>query len=354
MRFEIKNIVERNTGNSKQVVQLNGSVHKYRNEGVHNSDDFNANDAISTIEKICNDYEIDPQRTGINGLEFGVNVVLPFPVKLLLDNLISYNGQPFKSELKKGMRFYKCDKTQFSVKVYDKGLQNKLPINLLRFEVSADKMQFFKWCKIPIVWLSDLLNPDIYPRLAEILVTTFNDILFNDNRIDIKTLTATEQTIYFRGSNPNTWTGASKTEKEKKERQRFRKKFLDLLNRHRQEEDFREITLNLIRNKSLELSRPYQVSEPTLPTFETPENGVIVPILYFKDRVRKGHTGNSKDFGLKKLKLCSGCGKPLAENQKTYHSIECQRRKFERNRRSNPRNDAVRKFGDLENNYQLF
>ena len=143
LRFEIKNLLDKDTGEIRKVIQLNGSVHKYRNEGVHNSDDFNANDAISTIEKICNNFEIDPQRTGINGVEFGVNVVLPFPVKLLLDNLICYDGKPFKSEIKEGMRFYKCEKTQFSIKAYDKGLQNKLPINLLRFEVSADKKQIY-------------------------------------------------------------------------------------------------------------------------------------------------------------------------------------------------------------------
>ena len=328
-------------------LQLAGSIHKYRNNGKHNYDDFSCKDAIEVIKGLCNDFEIDPCRTEVNNLEVGVNVILPFPVKLVLDNLVTYKGDCFTKEVEDGMRFYQCKKTQFYIKIYNKGLQYNLPNNVLRFEIKVIRKQYFERCKIPIYWLSDLMNPEIYPQLAELLTATFKDILFNDNRIDINDLNATERVIYYKGSNPNTWEGKSKTEREKKERQRFRAEFINLLKVHRKEEDFRGITLEKIWSKSRELSRFYQENETVFRMNETHSKSGIVPFLHFKYNIETGHSDNAK------IKKCSGCGKPI-EFDKIYHSEECRKRKIERNERSNPKNNFRGQFKRVIETPSLF
>ena len=329
-------------------LQLAGSIHKYRNNGKHNYDDFSCNDAIEVIEGLCNDFEIDPYRTEVNNLEVGVNVILPFPVRLVLDNLVTYKGDCFTKEVENGIRFYQCKKTQFYIKIYDKSLQYNLPNNVLRFEIKVIRKQYFERYKIPIYWLSDLMNPDIYPQLAELLTATFKDILFNDNRIDVKDLNATERLIYYKGSNPNTWEGKSKTEREKKERQRFRAEFINLLKTHREEEDFRGITLEKIWSKSRELSRFYRENEMVFTMNDTRSKNGIVPFLYFKYNIETGHQENvSSTNAISKIKKCAGCRKVLNDNQLGYCSDRCKIKKDVRNNKSNPRHGFMRQYDKL-------
>lgn len=336
-------------------LQLAGSIHKYRNKGKHNYDDFSCNDAIEVIKGLCNDFEIDPYRTEVNNLEVGVNVILPFPVKLVLDNLVTYKGDCFTKEVEDGMRYYQCKKTQFYIKIYDKSLQYNLPYNLLRFEIKVIRKQYFERYKIPIYWLSDLMNPDIYPMLAELLTATFKDILFSDNRIDVKDLNATERVIYYKGSNPNTWEGKSKTEREKKERQRFRAEFINLLKTYRQEEDFRGITLEKIWSKSRELSRFYRESETVFTMKDTSSKSGVVPFLFFRYNIESGHQENVSNANtISKIRKCAGCRKLLKDNQLGYCSDRCKIKKDGRNGKSNPRHGFMRKYDKLLGTPLLF
>lgn len=329
-------------------LQLTGSIHKYRNNGKHNYDDFSCKDAIEVIKGLCKDFEIDPYRTEVNNLEVGVNVILPFPVKLVLDNLVTYKGDFFKPENDNGINYYQCKKRQFYIKIYDKGLQFNLPQNVLRFEIKVIRKQYFERYKIPIYWLSDLMNPEIYPKLAELLTATFKDILFNDNRIDINNLNDTEQKIYYKGSNPNTWEGKTKTEREKKERQRFRAEFINFLKTHRKEEDFRGITLEKIWSKSRELSRFYQENETVFTMNDTRSKSGIVPFLYFKYNIETGHQENvSNTNTISKIRKCAGCRKVLRDNQLGYCSDRCKIKKDVRNGKSNPRHGFMRQYDKL-------
>jgi hypothetical protein len=338
LRFTVKN------DNS----QIEGSIHKYRNNGEHNYDDFSCKDAIEIIKGLCNDFDIDPYRTEVNNLEVGVNVLLPFPVKLVLDNLVTYKGKRFTPEVEDGIRYYQCKMAQFFIKIYDKSLQFNLPDNVLRFEIKVIRKQYFERYKIPIYWLSDLMNPDIYPPLAELLTATFKDILFNDNRIDLNVLNDTERVIYYKGSNPNTWEGKSKTEREKKERQRFRAEFINLLKIHCEEEDFRSITLEKIWSKSRELSRFYRENETVFTMNDTRSKSGIVPFLYFKYNIETGHEGNVSNTNcISKINKCASCRKVLKENQFKYCSDRCKIEKDKRNNKSNPYHGFMRQYDKI-------
>lgn len=331
-------------------VRLSGSFHKYFNEGKHNYNDFDVEQAKEVIRDICQKFDIDPQRTQLNTLEFGVNVVLPFPVSTVLDNLNSYKGKCFVREKGKDKDYCQCTNSQFYIKIYDKGKQYGLPENVLRFEIKAIKKQYFEGFNIPIYCLSDLFNDAICPKLGDLLTSTFDEILFNDNSIDCSSLSQQEQIIYYKGINPKTWEGKTTNERDKKKRQRAKEGFKTLLEKYRKGDDFKAITMSLIKEKILQMSRSYRNAEQNNIINLTAEKTLNVPFLHFKYNLGLGHNENIAN----KVKYCSGCGKPLEQHQSTYHNKECQKRKFERNKKSNLRNDFIKKYGNVSETISLF
>ncbi|RFS17360.1 hypothetical protein [Emticicia sp. C21] len=267
------------------LIQLRGSIHKYFNSGLYNFDDFYCINCINTIKELGCDFEIDLNQTEIHNLEFGVNISLPFKVALLLENLLTYKGNCFEKKVEDTIDYYEAKMSQFNIKLYDKGKQNRLPHNLLRFEIKVKKKQYFERYNLPINSLSDLLNSNIYPKLAEILVLTFNEILFGDNRIEVSSLSIIEKAVFFKGSNINTWIGKSENEKMKKQRQRFKKNFFELLKDHRVGINFQEIAMQSILKKSLKVSQLYLSDNSEISNIKSSIN---VPNLHFKYMVETG------------------------------------------------------------------
>ena len=239
-------------------VRLQGSVHKYRNNGRHNYDDFRAVDVAEVVRELSERFEIDTARTLLNNVEFGVNVVLPFGVDVVLGNLIAYKGKPFIKVVEDGMSYYQCKKTHFIIKIYDKGKQYNLPNNVLRFEIKVMRMQNLETKGIRLRYLSDLRNMAIYEPLGNILTEVFEGILFGDNTLNEKELNTKELETFLRGSNPKTWT-PQKGETERKRLYRLEMSFTDILERYRTGVNFRSIVSELIRLKGLELSRFYRL-----------------------------------------------------------------------------------------------
>ena len=356
LKFQIKN----------QKVRMQGSLHKYRNHGKHNHDDFTVAEVGKVVREIAERLEIDTQQTELNNVEFGVNVVLDFPVKMVLDNLIHYKGSPFMKVVEDGMSFFQCRKAHFIIKIYDKGLQYHLSNNVLRFEIKVMRMQYLKTKSIALRYLSDLLNVEIYEPLGNILTETFNSILFGDASINERLLTAKELETYLRASNPKTWEVKDGIQSKWKKLQRLESSYLNILDKYREGVNFKSVVADLIRAKSLELSTIYRPIETVLsfenvhflPTENQDEKTPNVHFLHFSYSVNTGHTGNSiststPDNKDQKIKLCSGCGKPI-ERERNYHSLECKNRRDERNSRSNDRNNFKKRYKKLISAKSLF
>lgn len=173
-------------------VRLQGSVHKYRNNGWHNYDDFRAEEVAEVIRELSERFEIDTETSLLSNVEFGVNVVLPFGVHVVLDNLISYKGKEFGYEVEEGISYYQCMRTKFIIKIYDKTKQFNLPDIVLKFEIKVTAMQYLETKGIKLRYLSDLLNMDIYKPLGNVLTEVFEGILFRDNTINENDLTTKE------------------------------------------------------------------------------------------------------------------------------------------------------------------
>jgi hypothetical protein len=337
-------------------LRLQGSVHKYHNAGRHNYNDFRAVDVAEVVRELSERFDIDTAQTLLNNVEFGVNVVLPFGVNVVLDNLIVFKGEPFMKVVEEGMSYYQCKKTHFIIKIYDKGKQYKLPDNVLRFEIKVMRMQYLETKGIKLRYLSDLLKMEIYEPLGNILTEVFEGILFGDNTLNEKALNTKELEIFLRGSNPKTWTPQAGRHSEWKKLQRLESSFKEILERYRTGVNFRCVVSELIRKKSLEMSTFYQEIESILRL----ENVHFLPIenqdlktqnvhyLHFSYSVNTGHSDKPK------ISKCSGCRKVLKDNQKTYCSEKCKIGKNRRNDKSNPRHGFIRKYGNLLNACSLF
>ena len=332
-------------------VRLQGSVHKYRNLGKHNYNDFRAVDVAEVVHELESNLKIDLYSTLLNNVEFGVNVVLPFGVHVVLDNLITYKGQPFERFVDKGISYYQCKLSKFIIKIYDKGKQFNLPDNVLRFEVKVTAMQYLETKGVKLRHLSDLLNMGIYEPLGNILTEVFEGILFGDNGINESDLTDKEDKIYLRGSNSKTWT-PQKGEKERKRLQRLEYEFKGILERHRTNVDFRSVVSDLIRAKSLELS---QISQNSNDGYNVFTLGLFPYLSNEKDNGKSQFVPNinisySRYLGQctnGKLKKCAGCRKVLVDNQLGYCSDRCKIKKDVRNNKSNPRHGFMRQYDKI-------
>jgi hypothetical protein len=358
LKFQIKH----------QKVRLQGSLHKYRNAGRHNYDDFTAQDVEKVVHELEQRFEIDTASSVLNNVEFGVNVVLPFGVSLVLDNLIVYKGEPFQKVVEDRISYYQCKRAKFIIKIYDKGKQYNLPDNVLRFEIKVTAMQYLESKGVKLQYLSDLLNIDIYEPLGNILTETFEGILFGDNQLNESRLSRKELEIYLRGNNPKTWT-PQKGDKERKRLQRLEVSFKDILERHRTGVNFRGLVSELIRTKSLELSQISQNSNteydmlnmvlfPYLPSIDSIGKNVFVSNVNLRYSRYLRHSTDasvptSTPSERTKIKLCSGCGKPI-DADRLYHSLECKQRRDERNARSNDRNNFKRRYRKLTRQPSLF
>ena len=79
---------------------------------------------------------------------------------------------------------------------------------------------------IGIYYLSDLLKPEIYKKLSEILISTWNEILYIDQSVNIENLTPKQREDLKNWINPNYWQGLTEHPIKKKfntEKERYQK-----------------------------------------------------------------------------------------------------------------------------------
>ncbi|NBB23499.1 hypothetical protein GVN20_29440, partial [Runella sp. CRIBMP] len=268
-------------------VNVQGSLHKYANEGTHNYNDFGADQVAVTIAKLREQFGIS-ENSLLNNVEFGVNVCTPFAPKKFLERLICHKGRPFIKIVDDGINYYQCQHEHFILKIYDKGTQYRQTENLLRFEVKVLKMQFLGTKGVSIKTLGDLTNPSNYERLGAILRAYFDEILFDEPEIAAKTLKQAQRELLDTGRNPKTWARPQREdfengthyERARKEQTRRLNKFIELLKNHPKSQHWQQIVSQLIAEKWAKLTG---ANCPKFTDLQNPkttgQNEAIVPNL---------------------------------------------------------------------------
>lgn len=247
--------------------QLFGSIHKYSNKGQHNHNDFNYKNLVDNLNDLSERFIIPLDTTFLNGVEFGVNVILPFAVNELFNAIVCHKHKEYKAMNIPGSNGIEIIFNSHIIKIYDKGKQYGLPFNLLRFEIKVTRMRYFEDNGIKIDTLSDLLNIDNLQVCGKLLVKSVSDLLFYDNAIDLDQISAEDGQILTTGNNPKYWTAnkpklnnctpKKQYEAQRQKYYRFRDRYEETLFKH-QITDFKKLLSSLIESKVNNLLQIHQ------------------------------------------------------------------------------------------------
>lgn len=197
---------------------IKGSLHKNYYGGT-NYQAFTFSQLQQEIRSLCTALFLNPQKCELQNIEIGVNVVLPFETSYYIFNsVLMYSTHQFENYNpdKKGIILGRVAKlAQYSIKCYDKGLQNELEYNLMRFEKRYIKMQSLK--KRGIHTLEDLLCYHKIEPLGIELMNAWHKVLINEPDIEASTLNLTPElkSILQEGRNRDYWTRLRKTNRNR-------------------------------------------------------------------------------------------------------------------------------------------
>lgn len=199
--------------------QIEGSLHKFFNDGRHNANDFHLQDVCNVVATLNNQFDVS-QNTKLSNLEFGVNIELPIPVSKFLKMVVSMPERRFSQlDIDKIKVGKVCGKTDHHFKIYDKGLLSKSnKTNLLRVEISIKRMRVIEHFGIKTI--GDLTDPAKVTGLGNYLAKMFSDVIIIDPAIYKNKLTAKELNKLRQYENPRFWENLNKCSRYK-HRQQF-------------------------------------------------------------------------------------------------------------------------------------
>ncbi|MBB4807006.1 hypothetical protein HNP38_002302 [Chryseobacterium defluvii] len=165
---------------------VRNSIHKYFNMindlGSNNYTDFYYSDMIKAFDLLQIDLDENIEDCKITNLEFGLNIrTSQSPKTLLENNFIMYNFDDFSQiDTFGGYGYYKqYNRREYLVKIYDKGLQFRLPYNLMRVEIKITDSKMLK--NFGIYTTKDIYNKSSLKVLFNHLIKAFDEINIIDN-----------------------------------------------------------------------------------------------------------------------------------------------------------------------------
>jgi hypothetical protein len=167
----------------------NGSIHKYFNNGVHNADDFPIDNCREALFRLSCEFNINPCTIQFLGMEYGVNIVLPFDVKEFLHSIVMYRGSnvtKYRGDNQK--KDITTDRngviiipfTDYVLKIYDKSslYPEYAKPNTLRIEIKVNKTRWIRENVIADVrMLSDIANTATWQALGCKLLNIFDGVV---------------------------------------------------------------------------------------------------------------------------------------------------------------------------------
>ncbi len=186
--------------------------HYYFNDNLHNANDFKVVDCINVINEFKNTFTIDLKDLKVVNIEFGLNVISPIDIKDLILFLVYHEKNEFRTDTglafsKKSSSIDKFGKTNDYkiIKAYAKGIQfpNYCNIDTFRFEIKSKQSKYIN--TLNVLYLNDLLNPEVYFGLIETIIKEFKEVLILDCSSKFDKLNPKEQKKINEFLNPLHW-----------------------------------------------------------------------------------------------------------------------------------------------------
>ena len=187
---------------NEKYVELQGSLHKYKNHGAHNHDSFYYSDLVAVLGDLEKKFHLDLQQAILRNLEVGVNISPPITTDEILGNVLIHSHVVFKDcDVVRG-NYRQARHQRYFVKIYNKGAQFDLKTEVMRFELKYVKMIDLN--KIGVARLSDLRDQQKLNDLGDMLVNQWGRVLLFDPTIDNSSVRN-----YIRDTKLHQWKNAS-------------------------------------------------------------------------------------------------------------------------------------------------
>ena len=201
-------------------IELQGSLHKYYNQGEHNYNDFTLLHLQEALKDLSLRFNIEFGRLTVKNIEFGVNLQPQWASSLILNNCLLVGATRIKDVSLSVTRYnYKqATKQRLWLKLYDKKKQYQAKHNLtneiLHYELKYKKMIDLK--EVGFYCLDDLTKPSILKPVNSLLIKYWDSVLLFDKTIKKKELRKHTRDVKLnQWSNPNYWLELTPKKREK-------------------------------------------------------------------------------------------------------------------------------------------
>lgn len=199
---------------------VDGSIHKYHNEGAHNYDGFTLTDIKNTISDLQTRFGIEPNRTKLHGLEIGVNLVLDSHsqvVKVIKSAIVHRKKAYVDLFPRSGVHGKLCARGEYEVKIYDKGCEGDTERPILRIEVKVKKMRYLDGYGLET--LADLTDSKKVAALIGVLLEALKNTVFIDPYTNSSLLNQRERLTLETYRQPERWTNLDHEQRRTKREQ---------------------------------------------------------------------------------------------------------------------------------------
>lgn len=172
--------------------ELQGSLHKFKNFGKHNFDDFTLTQLFNVIRLLDKRFNLDIGAYRNKNIEFGPNLVLDFKTSKVLNSAMLAGCSEVKDVSLNATKYnYKrAIKQRLHLKMYDKRKHYIKHFNIeheiFRYELSFKKMRDLN--KIGYFCLNDLKKSSVVANIKELLINYWDSVLLFDKTIRVKEL----------------------------------------------------------------------------------------------------------------------------------------------------------------------
>ena len=266
-------------------VTIQGSLHKYFNDGLHNHNDFDLIGVRRVLRDFKELFDISPSDCIITQLELGVNVMPPIPTNEMLKYSFMHKTTQFVYvRCSEEGRYIQAEHLSYIVKMYNKSLQYGVKGWLLRFEKKYLRSESLR--KRGVKTLQDLVDYGLNNFKSELL-GLIDDILFYDT-----TITHPSKSL-LNYCNPVYWLNMI----DDKRTSAFNKHKVilkDIIESHSQnvKKQFKEVVANKIDELTLEGARnePLSISTKHTPFRTCPITGLSIEMQKEESRLLS-HSG---------------------------------------------------------------
>jgi hypothetical protein len=180
LEFKIYNAT--NKTNYRRIT-VEGSLHKYWNNGAHNFNDFGINQLLDVLQDLKNKFNIEPINCILRALEIGVNLKPPYKTKTILKQCLLHKTERLKWIYTNDEGNYiQARHQRHIIKLYDKKTHYKnkgfdIENEILRFEIKYMKMKYLN--DKGIFSLQSLINYGLENFKTELLNEWQNLLIFD-------------------------------------------------------------------------------------------------------------------------------------------------------------------------------